>query len=369
MGLESLTQTDSGAPRIPTLDGDWDRWVSATATRNFALQDPVLDWLNLFGDENGFKRDHTYPDHDQRTDFTEFVFFQGRRFEEAVVAHLGMLLNLFGDENGFKRDHTYPDHDQRTDFTEFVFFQGRRFEEAVVAHLGMLLNLFGDENGFKRDHTYPDHDQRTDFTEFVFFQGRRFEEAVVAHLGMLAPSVMIGGQRGDARDLSKAEATFDAMCEGAPTRDPTPDPTPDPISDPPAISTADANLRTPASPRRATAAPTSHPRRPLWGFWINHSVRIPRCARIVRGHHHQRVVAAAFVVLCWNSVLIRLADAPAVFLVLVDLQIGVVGSHQLGDARHRRILSLRVLLLDHHRESCVPHTLLTIARDTTQGTH
>ena len=52
---------------------------------------PLLDWLDLHGTPKGFKRDDELPGYDPRTDFTEFLFAQGRRFEEAVVAHLSTL--------------------------------------------------------------------------------------------------------------------------------------------------------------------------------------------------------------------------------------------------------------------------------------
>ena len=106
MGLEILTQSDSGAERIPTSREEWDDWISATATRNFAIQDPVLDWLNRYGEAAGFNRDKAYPRYDSRTDFTEFIFAQGRRFEDAVVAHLQSLttIDLIGGERGDARE-------------------------------------------------------------------------------------------------------------------------------------------------------------------------------------------------------------------------------------------------------------------------
>ena len=67
---------------------DWQDWVSATDTRNFLLQDPLLDWLELYGEERGFQRDTNLPGYDPRTDFTKFVFEKTREFEAAVIAYL-----------------------------------------------------------------------------------------------------------------------------------------------------------------------------------------------------------------------------------------------------------------------------------------
>ena len=56
-------------------------WVAASATRNHALGNPLLDWLEIYGPSRGYGRDTV----DGRTDFREFIFEQGTRFESAVV--------------------------------------------------------------------------------------------------------------------------------------------------------------------------------------------------------------------------------------------------------------------------------------------
>ena len=88
MGVEALTLRDDGSVARPSSEQDWLRWVSATQTRNHVLGDPILDWLHLYGEAHGFSQDTTLPQYDARTDFTEFIFEQARRFEEAVVSLL-----------------------------------------------------------------------------------------------------------------------------------------------------------------------------------------------------------------------------------------------------------------------------------------
>ena len=41
--LEALTQTIAGQRFIPSSDDEWDDWVSASATRNHVLDDPLLE--------------------------------------------------------------------------------------------------------------------------------------------------------------------------------------------------------------------------------------------------------------------------------------------------------------------------------------
>ncbi len=76
---------------IPSSPEDWTEWVSATAARSYVLDDPLLDWLDLYGEEHGFQRDNELPGYDPRTDFTPFIFDQGRRFEAAVARYLSTL--------------------------------------------------------------------------------------------------------------------------------------------------------------------------------------------------------------------------------------------------------------------------------------
>ena len=92
MGLESLTQAPDGRRTVPETPEDWRDWVSATATRNYTLNDPLLDWLTLYGQGHGFRRDDELDDYDPRTDFSLFIMRKGVEFESAVVEHLGTLL-------------------------------------------------------------------------------------------------------------------------------------------------------------------------------------------------------------------------------------------------------------------------------------
>lgn len=68
-----------------------EEWVSATATRNFLLHDPIVDWLNRYGVERGFVRDDEASDYDQRLEFAPFIMGRGIAFEAAVAEHFRTL--------------------------------------------------------------------------------------------------------------------------------------------------------------------------------------------------------------------------------------------------------------------------------------
>ncbi|MEX2375271.1 MAG: hypothetical protein WD942_06745, partial [Dehalococcoidia bacterium] len=94
MTRNAITLNDTGRQIMPVSAADWRDWVSATALRNHVLGDPLLDWLSEYGRERGFLPDYELPGYDARTDFTEFIFGQGHRFEAAVVAHLRTLIDV-----------------------------------------------------------------------------------------------------------------------------------------------------------------------------------------------------------------------------------------------------------------------------------
>jgi hypothetical protein len=78
----------------PVTAQDWDLWVSAGRTRNHLQDDPIMDWLELYGDAAGFTRDDQRPDWDPRTDLLTFLFEQGHRFEAEVMRLIGERLEV-----------------------------------------------------------------------------------------------------------------------------------------------------------------------------------------------------------------------------------------------------------------------------------
>ena len=62
MGIDALTHDLAGNLVVPSTDAEWDEWVSPSATRNHVLENPLLDWLDRYGEEHGYVRD-TVPTH------------------------------------------------------------------------------------------------------------------------------------------------------------------------------------------------------------------------------------------------------------------------------------------------------------------
>src|SRR6185295_16511814 len=94
MSIEAIRCTDRGEEVRPESDGDWTGWVSATETRNFSIQDPLIDWLELYGKSRGFHRDDELAGYDERTDFIKFLFRKAAEFEAAVVQYLANSTKL-----------------------------------------------------------------------------------------------------------------------------------------------------------------------------------------------------------------------------------------------------------------------------------
>ena len=78
------------------------------------------------------------------------------------------------------------------------------------------LSEFGEQHGFRRDDQLPGYDRVFDLARFLMDQGRRFEQAVLVDLQRRWPVTRIATRPDEARSLAAAEATWDAMKNGAP---------------------------------------------------------------------------------------------------------------------------------------------------------
>ena len=86
MGIEALTHRDDGTPvAAPQTDTDWHQWVSAGRTRNWMLDDPLIDWLQLYGKIRDYIPRKELDDYRKDLDFIEFIFDKGREFEAGIL--------------------------------------------------------------------------------------------------------------------------------------------------------------------------------------------------------------------------------------------------------------------------------------------
>ena len=78
------------------------------------------------------------------------------------------------------------------------------------------LSEYGEQHGFRRDDQLPSYNRVFDLPRFLMEQGRRFEQAVLVDLQQRWPVTRIATRPDEARSLAAAEATWDAMKNGAP---------------------------------------------------------------------------------------------------------------------------------------------------------
>ena len=86
MGINALTHRDDGSEVVtPVSHDDWQQWVSAGRARNWMLDDPLIDWLQLYGKSCGYIPKTAWSGYEKNLDFLEFIFERGREFEAGIL--------------------------------------------------------------------------------------------------------------------------------------------------------------------------------------------------------------------------------------------------------------------------------------------
>ena len=86
MGIDALTHRNDGSRVVtPVSHHDWRQWVSAGRTRNWMLNDPLIDWLRLYGRSRGYGPRQELAGYAKELDFVEFIFEKGREFEAGIL--------------------------------------------------------------------------------------------------------------------------------------------------------------------------------------------------------------------------------------------------------------------------------------------
>ncbi|MFN8507145.1 MAG: hypothetical protein U0547_06215 [Dehalococcoidia bacterium] len=168
-GFAAFVRDDDGRELLPATSAEWPDWVAASRTRNWALRDPLLDWLHLHGAVYGYVPD---PPGDPRCDFSAFVFEKGRAFEAGVLRHIEALARVYavpGDG---------PAHSMSLAACDDTFAAMRRGEEVI--YQGVLRNPANQTYGA------PDFLIRSDVLHRLFPDALTGEEARI-------PAPALGG--------------------------------------------------------------------------------------------------------------------------------------------------------------------------------
>ena len=89
MGIEALLSRDDGTKiAVPVSPDDWRLWVSAGRTRNWMLNDPFLDWLQLYGKSRGYIPDNELDGYEKNLDFLAFLVERSNAFEAGILQWL-----------------------------------------------------------------------------------------------------------------------------------------------------------------------------------------------------------------------------------------------------------------------------------------
>lgn len=113
---------------VPIINNNW---ISATKTRNYAINDTILDWLEAYGVGRGLFPDNYNNGYDQRLDFSFYIMSQGVHFE-------GMIMRDLMDRNKLSSNHTINyehSHSQKIQETLRLMKEG-----VTIISQGMVFN-------------------------------------------------------------------------------------------------------------------------------------------------------------------------------------------------------------------------------------
>lgn len=101
-GEDALIFDDRGTSDAPDTLAEASSWIAARDTRNWTLDDPLLDWLDRHGLEAGCVPDDARPGYDSRSDFRRFVMEKSAAFKAALVRLLATRADVLvvGDGAG-----------------------------------------------------------------------------------------------------------------------------------------------------------------------------------------------------------------------------------------------------------------------------
>ena len=83
---DALTHRNDGSKvTVPATSDGWREWVSAGRTLNWMLNDPLSDWLQLYGKSRGYIPRPEMGHYTKDLDFVGFILEKGREFEAGIL--------------------------------------------------------------------------------------------------------------------------------------------------------------------------------------------------------------------------------------------------------------------------------------------
>ena len=66
------------------LNEDWSKWINASNTKNYMMKDPLLDWLNMYHDDNHYNKFNK----DVNNNFNDYIISKDKEFKNAIIQNL-----------------------------------------------------------------------------------------------------------------------------------------------------------------------------------------------------------------------------------------------------------------------------------------
>lgn len=147
---ETAQSRSNKKQKLNTIDNPIDEtWISASKTRNYMLNDPLLDWLNLYGEKKGFIKDVVKDE----LNFSKFIMNKGIEFESYIISQIKVKYpeDFHEVSSLFEQSLKYKQQRQLNDTLELMR------NGAKIIYQGLVYNQNNKTWG------YPDLIVRSDF--------------------------------------------------------------------------------------------------------------------------------------------------------------------------------------------------------------
>jgi hypothetical protein len=153
-------------------------WVGAEKVRNFILDDPLLDWFDLYGLERGFERDSDSTNYLPETDYQLFIRRKGLEFESRVLRILEETITQYTGDTILKVASSRQDR-----------MSARCRDETVALMTAGIAAIYQPVLWNEENHTFgsPDFLIRSDLLDQIFCQA-------IEDYDIRSPAPLIGAE-------------------------------------------------------------------------------------------------------------------------------------------------------------------------------